>query len=59
MIKLEKSDKTDLKKGECVIIEFQIRPNNNDSSTFDLAIPYVGTGSAEDFWPREIIFPRP
>ena len=49
VIPLVRSETKDLKKGEYVVIKCRIRPNDNDSPTYDLPIPYFGTGSAEEF----------
>ena len=49
VIPLKRAEAKDLKKGEYVVIKCRIRPNDNDSPTFDLPIPYFGTGTAEEF----------
>ena len=49
VIPLVRTEAKDLKKGEYVVIKCRIRPNDNDSPTFDLPIPYFSTGSAEEF----------
>ena len=49
VIPLRRAEAKDLKKGEYVVIKCRIRPNDNDSPTFDLPIPYFGTGTPEEF----------
>ena len=49
VIPLKRAEAKDLKKGEYVVIKCRIRPNDNDSPTFDLPIPYFGTGTPEEF----------
>ena len=49
IIQLERTEAKKLAKGDYVIIKCRVRLNENDSPTFDLPIPYFGTGNAEEF----------
>ena len=47
-IPLERPEKMELQKGEYLVLKLKSLPNNKDSQTYELSIPYFSTGTLEE-----------